>query len=148
MPKTHSLGRLLTNSGPRLKLLTAETKRLIRLRDKVRCHLPPALAVHCLGAELEDGTLVIYMDSAATATPVRYRQRELWNKLAADNDWRCTSIKVQILPEPALIPIPKSSAPGLSNAVRQILENTAAGLEEGPLSHSLRRLSRNRTPRR
>ena len=146
-PKSHSLDTLLTQSSTQLKLLTAEAQRLIHMRDRVRRQLPPALASHCLGAELEAGTLVIYMDSAATATPVRYQQRELLEKLAA-YDLRCSAIKVQILPEPPLPPVIKPVPRILSDAVRQILENTAAGLDEGPLSRSLRRLARGRTPQR
>ncbi|MGA9852161.1 MAG: DciA family protein [Gammaproteobacteria bacterium] len=144
-PKSHSLDALLTG-GSRLKLLTAEARRLTCLRDRVRRQLPPASAPHCLGAELEAGTLVIYMDSAAAATPVRYQQRELIYKFAADA-LACTAIKVQILPEPPLSPVLKPAARLLSDAVRRMLENTANGLEEGSLSRSLRRLARGRTPR-
>ncbi|MGH8398071.1 MAG: DciA family protein [Gammaproteobacteria bacterium] len=144
-PKSHSLDALLTGSS-QLKFLTAQARQLTRLRDKLRRQLPPALASHCLGAELEAGTLVIYMDSAAAAMPVRYQQRELIHKLAGDH-LSCTAIKVQILPEPPLAPEAKPVRPALSDPVRQILENTAANLEEGRLSDSLKRLARGRTSR-
>ena len=147
-PKSRSLGALLNpQSNSPLKLLTAEAHRLCQLRGQIRRQLPPALTSHCLGGELEAGTLVIYMDSAATAMPVRYQQQQLLQRLAADN-LRCTAVKVKILPEPPLPPGPKPSPRTLPDAVRQILENTAAGLEDGPLSRSLRRLARNRAPRR
>lgn len=145
-PKFHSLNALLTSNGSQLKLLTVEAQRLVGLRDAVRRQLPPALASHCLGAELEAGTLVIYMDSAATATPVRYQHRELLEKLATDN-LRCGTLRVQVLPEPPVPPTAKAMAQTLSNAVRQILEITAAEIGEGPLRHSLQRLARNRNPR-
>ncbi len=144
-PKSRSLDTLLTG-GSQLKRLTAEARRLARLRDKLRRQLPTMLASHCLGAELEAGTLIIYMDSAAAAVPVRYQQRELLDKLAGDH-LLCTAIKVQILPEPPLAPKAKPAKQALSDPVRQILENTAAGLEDGPLSNSLRRLARGRTSR-
>ncbi len=149
-PQSHSLGALLNQqSNSPLKLLTAEAHRLNQLREQICRRLPPALAPHCLGGEreTETGTLVIYMDSAATAMPVRYQQQQLLQRLAADN-LRCTAVKVKILPEPPLPPGPKPSPRTLPDAVRQILENTAAGLEDGPLSRSLRRLARNRAPRR
>jgi len=145
-PKFHSLNSLLTSNGSQLKLLTVEAQQLIRLRDIVRRQLPSALVPHCLGAQLEAGTLVIYMDSAATATPVRYQQRDLLDKFVAD-DLHCLSLKVQVLPDPPIPPTPKAAAHMLSNAVRQILETTAAELAEGSLKHSLQRLARNRNPR-
>jgi len=144
-PKSNSLNTLLTSNGSQLKLLAVEAHRLAGLRETVRNQLPPALAFHCLGAQLEAGTLVIYMDSAASATPVRYQQRELLDKFANHN-LGCTSVKVQILPDPPLQPAPKKARRTLSNAVRQILETTAAELDDGPLRHSLQRLARNRNP--
>ena len=145
-PKSHSLRALLTSKGNQLQSLTAEAQRLLSLRDAVRNQLPPALAPHCLGAQLETGTLVIYMDSAATATPIRYQHRELLGKLASSN-LPCTALRVQILPEPVVPPTPRTVGRTLSNTVRQILETTAAQLSEGSLRHSLQRLARNRNPR-
>jgi hypothetical protein len=145
-PKSHSLNELLTSKGSQLKSLTTEAQRLLRLRDTVRNQLPRALAPHCIGAQLEAGTLVLYMDNAATATPIRYQHRELLKKLAIEN-LRCTALRVQVLPEPALQPPHKAATRTLSDAVRQILETTAAELSEGSLRHSLQRLARNRNPR-
>jgi hypothetical protein len=146
-PNLHTLNSLLTGSDSQIKRLTREAQHLIGLRDAVRRQLPPALCHHCLGAQLEASTLVIYMDSAATATPVRYQQRELLGKLAVDG-LSCSSLKVQVLPDPPSAPVPKAPTRTLSDAVRQILETTAAQLAEGSLKNSLQRLARNRNPRR
>jgi hypothetical protein len=146
-PNLHSLNALLASDASQLKQLTVEARQLIQLRDAVRGQLPLTLAPHCLGAQLDAGTIIIYMDSAATATPVRYQQRELLGKLAVDG-LSCSAIKVQVLPDPPSAPVPKAPARTLSDAVRQILETTAAQLAEGSLKNSLQRLARNRNPRR
>jgi hypothetical protein len=145
-PKFHSLNSLLTSDASQLKLLTAEARQLIQLRDAVRGQLSPQLASHCLGACLEAGILVIYMDSAAAATPIRYQRHELMDKLSTAG-LRCQALKIQILPDPPVTPAPKAAAHKLSDTVCRILESTAAQLSEGPLKHSLQRLARNRDPR-
>lgn len=146
VPKSRSLDALLAEGGSRLRLLAAEAARLNTLGDQVRRQLPAALQPHCLGAELETGTLVIYMDSPATAAPIRYQQRELLAKFAAVN-LICTALRVQVLPEPPVAPAPKPAVRTLPDPVRQILESTAAGLDEGPLSRALLRLARGSTRR-
>lgn len=146
-PNLHTLNSLLSSNDSQIKRLTVEAQQLMRLRDAVRRQLPPALAPHCIGAQLEAGILVIYMDNAATAIPVRYQQRELLSKLAVDG-LICPSLKVQILPDPPMPPAPKTPPRPLSNTVRQILETTAAQLAEGSLKNSLQHLARNRNTRR
>jgi len=146
-PNLHTLNSLLTGNDSQIKHLTLEAQQFIRLRDTVRSQLPPALSHHCIGAQLEAGILVIFMDSAASATPVRYQHRELVGKLAVDG-LNCSSLKVQVLPEPPVPPIPKAPLRTLSNTVRQILETTAEQLAEGSLKNSLQRLARNRNTRR
>lgn len=146
-PDIPTLSSLLTGNDSQIKRLTLEAQQLIRLRDAVRRQLPPALSHHCIGAQLEADVLVVYMDSAATATPVRYQQRELLRKLAVD-DFNCQSLKVQVLPDPPLAPAPKAPPRTLSNTVRHILETTAAQLTDGSLKNSLQRLARNRNSRR
>lgn len=143
--KSHSLDALL-DSNAQLKQLTAVTRQLQRLREQVRGQLPPNLVGHFLGAQWQDGTLVIYMDSSASATLLRYQQRELVYRLATVH-LPANHIKIQVAHPPAVVVSPKRAARSLSTAVRTILESTAADLEEGPLSRSLRHLARHHSRR-
>lgn len=146
-PAFNSLNALLTGSDARLRQLLAGSRQLIQLRDTVRRHLPSTLAPHCLGAYSESGTLIIFMDSAASATPVRYQQRDLLGKFNAAG-LVCDSLKVQVLPFPPVPPSPKTPPPAITEKSRQILESTATHLAEGALKTSLQRLARNRNLRR
>ena len=146
-PAFNSLSALLTGSDARLRQLLAGSRQLIQLRDTVRRHLPPALAPHCLGAYLESGTLILFMDSAASATPIRYQQRDLLGIFAAAG-LGCDTLKVQVLPLACLPPSPQTPPPAITEKSRQVLESTATQLAEGPLKTSLQRLARNRNPRR
>jgi hypothetical protein len=144
-PKSHSLDALL-NSSSQLKQLASIARQLQRLREQVRGQLPPNLVGHFLGAQYRDGTLVIYMDSSASATLLRYQQRELAYRLAAAL-LPSTHIKIQVAHPPAVAVASKPAVRSLPAAARAMLESAAAGLEDGPLSRSLRRLARRRNPR-
>lgn len=142
--KSHSLDALLDSSA-QLKQMTAVARQLQRLREQVRGQLPPNLVGHFLGAQWQDGTLIIYMDSSASATLLRYQQRELIYRLATVH-LPANHIKIQVAHPPAAAS-PKQAARSLPEAVCTLLESTAAGLENGPLSRSLRHLARRHSQR-
>lgn len=142
-PKPRVLGAMLSGGNARLTSLTAESRVRFSLRDHVRRCLPTAFAPRCSGAELEAGTLTVYMDSAANATVLRYQQRELQSRLAADG-LTCDRIRVQVLPKvlpPAAAP---RTAREFAESARRRLETTAASLEDGALRRSIQKLARGR----
>lgn len=137
--KTHSLDALL-GSSPQLKQLTAAARQLQRLREQIRGQLPSNLLSHFVGAQWQGNTLVIFMDSSASATLLRYQQRELTYRLATVH-LTANHIKIQVALPPATA-TPKKPARSLPPAICSMLESTAAGLEDGALSRSLRQLAR------
>ena len=146
LSKSHSLKALL-NGNAALKHLSAGARQMQQLHEQVCQQLPSSLRGHCLGVRRQAETLVIYMDSAASATLLRYRQLQLVSQLAALLA-PCDRIKVQVLPETAPTQTPKSTAHVLPETVRAILESTAAELEDGQLRRSLRNLARGRNHRK
>lgn len=146
IPKLNSLTQVL--SGTPLAGLEAEARRLARLRDSVRRTLPPELAPWCLGAEIRQDTLVIYMASAATATPLRYRQQSLLAAAGIGLSQRFSRLEVRVMPNPPLPPAPRPTPRVLSETVRRLLEQTAEGVESIALARSLERLARHDKPRR
>ncbi|HEX5339931.1 MAG TPA: DciA family protein [Gammaproteobacteria bacterium] len=139
-PKLNSLTELV--SGSSLARLGAEARRISQLRDTVRRRLPPEQAPWCLGAEIRDTTLLIYMASAATATAVRYRQQALLAALGADLGRPLSRLEVRVMPDPPLPPAPRPVPRVLSEAVRHLLEQTAEDVNDESLAHSLQRLAR------
>jgi len=143
--KSHSLEVLLA-SNSQLKQLTTVARQLQRLREQVRGQLPPNLVGHFLGAQWHDRTLVIYMDSSASATLLRYQQRELAYRLATVH-LPANHIKVQVAQPPVMNASAEQTAKTLPPAVRAMLESAAAALDDGLLSLSLRHLARRHGPR-
>jgi hypothetical protein len=144
--KSHSLKALL-NGNAVLKHLTASARQMQQLHDRVCLRLPSSLSGHCLGVRQQADTLVIYMDSAASATLLRYQQRQLMSQLASVLP-SCNHIKVQVLPESPPARTSKPVAHVLPETVRAMLESTAAELEDGQLRRSLRNLARGRNHRK
>lgn len=137
-----SLSGLLSAQGARLADLTAEARKLEALRQCVLRTLDPEAAPHCLGADLKDGTLTLYLDSGAWTTALRYQHRALLASVQAAIRQPCHTLKLKVLPEP-LPGLPPPPAPReLSAGTRQMLESTARGVDDPALAESLKRLAR------
>lgn len=140
MPKLNSLTELV--SGSSLARLGTEARRLGQLRDAVRRQLPPDLAPWCLGAELNQERLLLYMASAATATALRYRQQPLLAAVGAALGQPLKRLEVRVMPDPPLPPAPRPTPRVLSESVRRLLEQTADNVTDESLARSLQRLAR------
>jgi hypothetical protein len=139
-PLTELLGR--QDSG--LKSLAAEARRLEALRRRILGYLPSPAADHCLGADLKDGVLTLYMDSAAWTTGLRYQHAELLGALRQELSQPCHTLKLRVLPEPIPGVPPKPPPRTLSTDTRQLLDATAAGIDDATLAAALRRLARDK----
>ena len=143
----HSLSGLLSAQGAHLADLAAEARKLEALRQCVLRSLDPETAPHCLGADLKDGTLTLYMDSGAWTTALRYRHQALLASVQAASGRPCHTLKLKVLPEPLPSLPPKSAPRILSDEIRQLLESTAEGIDDPTLAGSLKHLARGSKPR-
>lgn len=145
--KPSSLSKLLADRDAHLASLTSEAHRLEGLRRKVLPQLPEEVAPHCLGADLKEGVLTLYLDSGAWSTLLHYRQRPLLLALQGTLDQPCRSLRLKVLPEPVPGVPAKPPPKTLSQETRGLLESTAGGIEDAALAEALRRLARGRPPR-
>ena len=146
-PSISALGSLLSERDPRLAQLAAEARRLEAVRRRVAHCLPADVEPHCLGADLKDGVLTLFLDSGAWHTVLHYRQQALLTELQRSLDEPCRSLKLKVLPEPIPGVPPKPPPKTLSADTRRLLESTAGSLEDTALAEALRRLARDRSSR-
>jgi hypothetical protein len=140
--KPPSLTDLLSAQGAQLASLAAESRRLEALRRCVLGCLPPDTSPHCLGADLKDGVLTLYFDSAAWTTALRYQHQSLLAAVQAASRQPCNTLRLKVLPEP-LPGVPPAPEPReLSAGTRRLLESTAEGVDDPALAGSLKRLAR------
>jgi len=142
-----SLTALLGGRDPHLAGLAAEARRLEALRVCVSAHLPAETAAHCLGADLKDGILTLFLDSAVWTTALRYQHQTLLAAVQQDLGQACHNLKLRVLPEPLPGKPTKRPPVMLSADTRRLLHNTAAGLEDHALAAALRRLAGSKPPR-
>ncbi len=145
--KPSSLSKLLSERDAGLAALTAQAQRLEGLRRRVVAELPPEVAPHCLGADLKDGVLTLFLDSGAWSTFLHYRQQALLTGLQKALDQPCRTLKFKVLPEPIPGVPPKPPPKTLSEETRSMLESTAGSLEDAALAEALKRLARGKPPR-
>lgn len=139
--KPTSLTEVLSTRGRELAALTAEAQRLEALRRRLLRFLPAEAAPHCLGADLKEGRLTLFMDSGAWTTTLRYRHRELLAAVQQTLGEPCHTLSFKILPDP-LPGIPPKPVPKILSAdTRRLLTSTAAGIDDRLLADALRRLA-------
>ena len=142
-----SLSGLLSAEGAHLANLTAEARKLEALRQCVLRSLAPDTAPHCLGADFKDGTLTLYLDSAAWTTTLRYQHQALLASVQAAIRQPCHTLRLKVLPEPLPGLPPKPTPRSLSAETQRLLESTAEGIDDPSLAGSLRHLARGSKPR-
>jgi len=145
--KPSPIGKILATAEPGLTALANQAERLEALRRRVLRALPSEAAPHCLGADLKEGVLTLYLDSGAWNTFLHYRQAALLAELRKTLGTPCQTLQFKVLPEPVPGVPPKPAPKSLSAEIRVLLESTAAGLEDVTLAEALRRLARDKTPR-
>lgn len=140
--KASSLTELLTRPEAHLAGLAAEAARLEALRRRLLPLLPADAAPHCLGADLEQGVLTLFLDSGAWTTALRYRHQALTAAVQDTFKLPCYTLKLKVLPDPKPGVPPRPAPRELSSDTRRLLDSTAAGIDDADLAEALRRLAR------
>ena len=96
-PAAHSVKELLARRGPQLTRLTDQAAQQARWREWLGQHLPAQLGARVSGVNERNGTLVVFAESAAWSTRLRYALLELEGALRAAHP-SVESIEVRVLP--------------------------------------------------
>ena len=135
-----AVGALLS-SHPFLKSLNAESKRLSELLEIVRSHLPEPLAGHCLAVSGSKNSLILYTESSAWASRLRFISRQLQTNLhSAGLSVEKISIRVSIKRTQRTPKHEKIRQLTPKNA--ELLQQLANDMPDDQLKASLQRLSR------
>lgn len=97
--ESRSLGACLNDAGSEARRLLSRADHLLHIESALREWAADTRLARSLRiANERDGRLVIYADSAAAATTLRYRQQELIQFLRHKLSLNATSIEVKIRP--------------------------------------------------
>ncbi|MCB1764297.1 MAG: DUF721 domain-containing protein [Gammaproteobacteria bacterium] len=134
-----SLASIINNSGSTAALV-AQTRRQATLLELVQRELETTLQAHLQVALLRDRLLILYTDSSAWASRLRFVSRTLRGRLS-ERGYQIDKITVRVSLKPA------ERAPGqhrrsLSRENGRLLDRTADGIDDPDLRRALKRLSR------
>lgn len=123
----------------KLAALLAQARLHDRLLGRIRQTLPEPLGAHCLYCVLRgDGQLILYTDSAAWASKLRFYQSEL--RLALGEIGPLNSIQVRVLLPPGRAEKPPLPLPIPAPEVLDQLEHNAATAADFQIKRALQRL--------
>jgi len=131
----------IIGSSRGLRPLLAQARDQARITALVRKSLPPPLPEHTLGTRIKGKELLIYTDSPAWSSRLRFCSRDLQQQLLAKG-LKIQRIRVRVNID-IQRPVPEHrSMRKLSSANARLLEETACSIDEPGLSAALRRLAR------
>jgi hypothetical protein len=137
----NTLARVLRSSGIVHNLLS-QAQDLRLLLTRVRKHLPPPLDGHCLAALVKKRQLILFVDSPAWASRLRYYSRDLKSQLLREG-MRVERISIRVMINDTPVQHKKpAAAKRLSPDNASLIRQTAEGISDEDLSAALKRLGR------
>jgi hypothetical protein len=128
-------------TSPQLRALSASLQEQERLLPLIRSLLPEPLRDHCLYVCSSERGLIIYTESSAWASRLRYASNDLRLKLRAQG-LRFGKINVRILLSERPRPHLPRCANALSASNAELVRSVAEDIQDPDLSLALERLSR------
>lgn len=139
--KPQPLAKLLRPKDRHLGALVERGRLLTRLTESIRACLPVPCSEHCRVANFHDGQLVLAADSPAWSARLRFHAPELTRLLKRQHGLGVRQVRVMVSP-PIDTLIPKRSARrDLSHKSAELLQQTAAGIDDPELRSALLRLA-------
>lgn len=149
MKSSRSLDKLFEEAHDELAILVTRTRQLKRLTRDFRSLLDKELAPHCYIGKLEATTLIIYVDSAAWATRLRFQVPQLLPQLhkLESTFSKLGGIQVKILTQHNEVdnPPPSSAGPVMSVENANAINSLSNSIDDPALQLALQRLSRHGT---
>ncbi len=140
--KPRPIGQILRSSRE-IERLLQETRQQAEITEQVRRRLPESLRPHLVAARLHRGELLLYADSPAWSSRLRYLSRDLKRQLLRRGRG-ISGLRVRVSLGDHAKTIRRERIRRLSLANARLLEQTAKHIDSPPLAAALRRLARHR----
>ena len=134
----NSLTGVLKSSGT-VRDLLSQAQDMQRLLTRVRKHLPSPLESHCRAALVKKRQLMLFVDSPAWASRLRYYSRNLKSLLLREG-MRVERVSVRVMISDAPQQHKGKAAKKLSTENASLIRQTAEGIGDEELSAALKRL--------
>lgn len=142
-PKPQALKSLLRSRGKLSGELAERSAQFDQLGRLVREALPAPLAEQCLGAVIEQTTLVMLTSSGAWGSQLHFYQQPLLDAVRKQTGKPLTRVRIRVIPAPPAAVRQTDKTPNmLSDRSRDVIRAAADGIDDPALAAALRRLAR------
>ena len=129
----------IINKSGTLDQITRSARHLELLTRQFRGAVSSDAAPHIVGCALRSDAVLIFCDTAAWASQLRYLQQTLLEHARKLLGNRIQRIQFRILPSES--PAGKPPAPEITENSRRILDQAASGISDNDLAEALQRLA-------
>lgn len=125
-----------------LKRLSQHTQLLAQLNHILQQVLPPNYAAHCYLANIKHDTLIVHTDKATLASMIRFQAPVLCKTFSEQLGQAFSKLEVKVKPHHILLNNPNTNRISMSDSAAKTIQQTADGLDEGPLKTALEKLAK------
>lgn len=134
----------ILRSGPDISRIISHSNSLLKLQSIIRANINPPECDHIYLASVSQDTAILYTDSPAWASKLRFRTQQLLDIIRKYSEYPdINTIRIKV--SPGLFKPEDHETDGkLSPKTTKFLEEIANNIEDPDLKSALIRLSRNR----
>ncbi|MCB2428126.1 DUF721 domain-containing protein [Methylophaga pinxianii] len=125
-----------------LQQMSKRAQKLTQLNSILQEILPPQFAGHCQLANMKDQKIVIHTENAAIASLLRFHSATICKTFSSQLAEKIVRVDVKVKPNHPRPPSTQSNIIDMSHNNAALIEQTAAGLDDGQLKTALRRLAK------
>lgn len=139
----------LLSSNEQLNILYTHAKVISALTEKLQKHLSPSLSSHCTVGNYTDETLILFAETSAWATKLRYCSPEILNYTKRECGLpRLKSVRIKVSPDlnklnQSRLPLNPSIRKGaLSKKSADFIKSAASSISDPALQKSILKISK------
>lgn len=136
---------LIYKQNSQMHWLAARAQQLGKLNIILQNCLPLQFSSHCQLANIHNDTAIIHTDNASYASMLRFQAKVICQALSAHIPEPVSKLDVKVRPKTTITPDTHHANIKVSNKTAMLLNNTAAGIEDGPLKTALKKLAERQT---
>lgn len=128
-----------------LSKINQRTQLLERLNHAFQQSLPAQFSAHCKLANINGKTLVVHTDNASYSSLLRFQAPALCRTLSQELALDINMLEVKVRPRFVHFENPPGDPRSLPQSAATALQQTAEGMDDGPLKAALKRLATRQT---
>jgi len=129
-------------TNQQLQEMAKRAQKLTQLNSILQEILPSQFAGHCQLANMKDNKIIIHTESAAIASLLRFHSATICKTFSSQLNVRIERVEARVKPNHHSQPPARSNMTDMSDSNAALIDQTAAGLDDGQLKTALHKLAK------